>query len=56
MRAQGFGDGEILEINQVTSYFAYANRTVSGLGVNIDGEVLGLSPEESADEADCAHT
>lgn len=52
LRKQGFSDGEILEINQVTSYFAYANRTVSGLGVNIDGEVLGLSPEESTDEDD----
>lgn len=56
LRARGFGDGEILEINQVSSYFAYANRTVSGLGVNIDGEVLGLSPEESIDGADCSHT
>ncbi len=56
LRAQGFADGEILEINQVTSYFAYANRTVSGLGVSIDGEVLGLSPEESADVDDGNHT
>jgi uncharacterized peroxidase-related enzyme len=44
LRAEGLGDGEILEINQVAAYFAYANRTVSGLGVNIDGEQLGLSP------------
>jgi len=43
MRNAGFGDGEILEINQVSAYFAYANRTVSGLGVNMDGEVLGPS-------------
>ncbi|NVJ97666.1 MAG: peroxidase-related enzyme, partial [Alphaproteobacteria bacterium] len=27
LRAAGFDDGEILEINQVTAYFAYANRT-----------------------------
>lgn len=45
LRKQGFSDGEILEINQVTAYFAYANRSVSGLGVSIEGEVLGLSPQ-----------
>ena len=26
LRAAGYDDGEILEINQVTAYFAYANR------------------------------
>jgi len=44
LRAAGLSDGEILEINQVASYFSYANRTVSGLGVTTSGEVLGLSP------------
>jgi len=44
LRAKGFSDEEILEINQVTSYFAYANRTVTGLGVTIEGEKLGLAP------------
>ena len=34
LREAGFDDGEILEINQVVSYFAYANRTVLfGFGV-----------------------
>ena len=47
LRLAGLSDGEILEINQVASYFAYANRTVSGLGVSTDGEVLGLSPQVS---------
>jgi uncharacterized peroxidase-related enzyme len=46
MRAAGLSDGKILEINQVASYFAYANRTVTGLGVHTEGEVLGLSPGE----------
>ena len=41
LRARGFSDGQILEINQVAGYFAYANRTVSGLGVTTDGEALG---------------
>ena len=47
LRKAGFDDGEILEINQVVSYFAYANRTVLGLGVTTDGDVLGLSPSST---------
>ena len=39
-------DGEILEVNQVAAYFAYANRTVTGLGVSTEGEKLGLSPDD----------
>ena len=35
----GASDGEILEVNQVASYFAYANRVVLGLGVTLDGEM-----------------
>lgn len=37
-----------LEVNQVAAYFAYANRTVSGLGVTTDGDVLGMSPADTA--------
>jgi len=55
LRKAGFDDGEILEINQVTAYFAYANRTVLGLGVSIEGEALGLSPGNSDDENDWGH-
>ena len=44
LRDAGFNDGEILELNQVAAYFAYANRTVSGLGVTMAGETLGQSP------------
>lgn len=36
LRAAGWSDGEILEINQVAAYFAYANRTVLGLGVALE--------------------
>jgi len=51
MRSAGLSDGEILEVNQVTAYFAYANRTVLGLGVTTDGDILGLSPNaEDGDE------
>lgn len=45
----GWEDGEILEINQVTAYFNYANRTVLGLGINVDGDILGLSPNDGDD-------
>jgi len=45
LRDVGWGDGEILEINQIVSYFNYANRTVLGLGVNTIGDILGLSPD-----------
>lgn len=55
LRASGFSDGEILEINQVTSYFNYVNRTVIGLGVEIKGEVLGLSPGDSSDPKNWSH-
>jgi uncharacterized peroxidase-related enzyme len=51
LREVGLDDGEILEINQVVSYFAYANRTVLGLGVTTEGDILGLSPRAS-DEPD----
>ncbi len=44
LREAGLEDGEILEVNQVVAYFAYANRTVLGLGVNTDGDDIGLSP------------
>lgn len=47
LRSAGADDGEILEVNQVTSYFCYANRTVLGLGVNTDGDIIGLSPNEN---------
>ena len=50
LKDEGVSDGQILEINQVISYFNYANRTVLGLGVSTDGDVLGLSPNDSDDE------
>ncbi|MFK7809254.1 MAG: carboxymuconolactone decarboxylase family protein [Saprospiraceae bacterium] len=50
LRNSGFDDGEILEINQVVSYFNYVNRTVVGLGVDTEGDVLGLSPGEGGEE------
>tara|TARA_R110002072_G_scaffold11625_5_gene52229 strand:- start:5531 stop:6139 length:609 start_codon:yes stop_codon:yes gene_type:complete len=51
----GWSDGEILEINQVVGYFAYANRTVLGLGCSTKGDVIGLSPGNSDDPEDWGH-
>ena len=56
LRQSGYDDGEILEINQVTAYFAYANRTVLGLGINSVGDVLGLSPGDSDDAKNWTHS
>lgn len=55
LRDSGLTDGEILEINQVVSYFNYANRTVLGLGVSTAGDILGLSPNNSDDETNWNH-
>ena len=55
MREAGYDDGEILEINQVVSYFAYANRMVLGLGVSLDGDVLGLAPSDTDRPDDWSH-
>ena len=55
MRSAGLDDGRIVEVNQVVSYFSYANRTVLGLGVTTDGDVLGLSPGNSSDMNDWSH-
>ncbi len=54
LRAAGFNDGEILEVNQVASYFNYVNRMVVGLGVNLEKENIGLSPQ-SSDSDDWSH-
>lgn len=55
LRKVGLDDGEILEINQVVSYFSYANRTVLGLGINTDGDILGLSPGDMDDADNWSH-
>lgn len=55
MRSAGWPDDQILEINQVVAYFNYANRTVLGLGVSTDGDVLGLSPNATDNPADWNH-
>ena len=36
LRQRGFSDGAILDINQVTAYYAYVNRLADGLGVELE--------------------
>ena len=36
LRAAGFDDTAILDINQVTGYYAYVNRLADGLGVELE--------------------
>lgn len=36
LREQGFSDSAILDINQVTGYYAYVNRLADGLGVGLE--------------------
>ncbi len=55
LRNSGLEDGEILEINQVIAYFGYANRTVLGLGINAEGDILGLSPNNSDEPENWSH-
>ncbi|RNC92021.1 MAG: alkylhydroperoxidase [Allomuricauda sp.] len=56
LKAVGYTEGEILEINQVCSYFNYVNRSVLGLGVTTHGDILGLSPNESDDPDNWTHS
>ncbi|MBL4887043.1 MAG: peroxidase-related enzyme [Flavobacteriaceae bacterium] len=55
LKEVGITDGQILEINQVVSYFNYVNRSVLGLGVNLKGDILGLSPSDSDDPKNWSH-
>ena len=36
LRENGFSDTAILDINQVTGYYAYVNRLADGLGVELE--------------------
>jgi uncharacterized peroxidase-related enzyme len=41
LKANGLADGEILEANQIICYFNYVNRSLNGLGVTTDNDVVG---------------
>lgn len=36
LRESGFSDAAILDINQVTGYYAFVNRLADGLGVELE--------------------
>lgn len=36
LRENGFSDAAILDINQVTGYYAFVNRLADGLGVELE--------------------
>jgi len=55
LKSLGINDGELLEINQVVSYFNYVNRTVLGLGVNTANEIIGLSPKNKDSNDSWSH-
>ncbi len=41
LKTAGIDDGQILEANQIICYFNYVNRSLNGLGVSTDGDVVG---------------
>jgi len=41
LREAGLDDGAILEANQIICYFNYVNRSINGLGVTTQGDVIG---------------
>ena len=41
LKKNNVSDGEILEANQIICYFNYVNRTINGLGVTTEGEIVG---------------
>ena len=41
LKAEDIDDGQILEANQIICYFNYVNRSLNGLGVSTDGDVVG---------------
>jgi uncharacterized peroxidase-related enzyme len=38
LRKAGFSNAAILDVAQVTAYFAFVNRIADGLGVELEGE------------------
>jgi len=36
LRSAGFSDRDVLDITEVTAYYAYANRIADGLGITLE--------------------
>ena len=41
LKSEGVDDGQILEANQIICYFNYVNRSLNGLGVSTEGDIVG---------------
>lgn len=44
LREHGFSDRAILDINQITAYYAYVNRIADGLGVPLEEFWQAIEP------------
>jgi hypothetical protein len=54
LRAAAVSDAAILDLNQVTAYYAYVNRIADGLGVELEprwGEAAHRRPQNPAQGA-----
>lgn len=49
MRRYGLDDGQILEVNQIVGYFNYVNRLLNGLGVSLEGDIVGYYGDAPCD-------
>ena len=56
LRAAGFSDTAILDINQVTGYYAYVNRLADGLGVELEAFWVALDATATTTEQDGSQT
>ena len=41
LKEEGIEDGEMLEANQIICYFNYVNRSINGLGVTTEVDIVG---------------
>ena len=47
LKKVGLNDGEILEANQIICYFNYVNRSINGLGITTQGDIVGYYNDET---------
>lgn len=45
LRFENIDDGQILEANQIICYFNYVNRSLNGLGVTTENDIVGYYPK-----------
>ena len=46
LKTAGLDDGQILEANQIICYFNYVNRSINGLGVTNEGDIIGYYKDD----------